>query len=49
MGAEYTLAVLAGPNMSGICVGCERLDHHGRISDACSAGRSKHKWYMCRL
>ena len=48
MGAEYTLAVLAGPNLSGICVSCERVDHHGSIRHVCSAGRSKHEWYMCR-
>ena len=40
IGEEDTLAELAGPVMSGVCVGCGGRDHHWRGRHACRAGRS---------
>ena len=49
IGEEDTLAELAGPVMSGVCVGCGGRDHHWRGRHACSAGRSSDEWCLCRV
>ena len=49
IGEEDTLAVLAGPVMSGVCVGCGGRDHHWRGRHACRAGRSSDEWCLCRV
>ena len=45
IGEEDTLAELAGPVMSGVCVGCGGRDH----LHACRAGRSSDEWCLCRV
>ena len=49
IGEEDTLAELAGPVMSGVCVGCGGRDHHWRGRHACRAGRSSDEWCLCRV
>ena len=49
IGEEGPLAELAGPVMSGVCVGCGGRDLHWRGIHACRAGRSSDEWGLCRV